>query len=54
MKRKAYQIEHGIDFTARLGQEICSCPIEPFDISEGEALPVASGWQWRSWHWARR
>lgn len=38
MKRKAYQIEHSINFTARQWQEICSCSFEPFDISEGKAL----------------
>jgi len=38
MKRKAYQIEHSIDFTPRQWEEICSCSFEPFDIAEGEAL----------------
>lgn len=38
MKRKAYQIEHSIDFTPGQWEEICSLSFEPFDIAEGEAL----------------
>ena len=38
MKRKAYQIEHRIDFTPRQWEEICSFSFEPFDIGAGEAL----------------
>lgn len=38
MKRKAHQIEHSIDFTAKQWEEICSLSFEPFDIAEGEAL----------------